>query len=219
MVKKPDGSWRPCGDYRRLNLQTEVDRYPLPNMADCSVRLAGSNRFTKLDLRKGYYQIPMHGDDIAKTAITTQFGLWEFTRMPFGLKNAGMSFQRLMDRSLSGLERSSFGYLDDVLVHSRGDVQHDKDVREVLDRFRKFGLVLNGEKCVFNAALVEYLGHTISEGGCVPLIANVEAVQRHPPPTNIKELQGFLGMVNFYSRFIPLRRRHSSPPHRLSERR
>jgi hypothetical protein len=94
MVQKKDGSWRPCGDYRPLNLQTVEDKYPLPNMADLAARLDGCKLFSKLDLRKGYLQVPVAAEDVAKTAIITPFGLFEFTRMPFGLQNAGMTFQR-----------------------------------------------------------------------------------------------------------------------------
>ena len=202
MVLKSDGTWRPCGDYRRLNLVTEVDRYPLPNLLDFVSRLSGSTVFSKLDLRKGYYQIPMNEDDIHKTAVTTPFGLWEFTRMPFGLKNAGMSFQRLIDRAVAGLD-NVFGYLDDLLVFSPNQAAHAVHLRQVLDRLRQFGLVLHLEKCAFDQRSVEYLGHSVSAAGVVPLPSNVAAVANHPPPNTIKELQGFLGMVNFYRRFIP----------------
>jgi len=103
MVKKKDGSWRPCGDYRRLNNVTVPDRYPLPNIADFSSQLSGSKVFSKLDLQKGYYQVPMALDDIMKTAIITPFGMFEFLRLPFGLRNGGQTFQRLMDQVLGGL--------------------------------------------------------------------------------------------------------------------
>jgi hypothetical protein len=117
MVKKPDGSWRCCGDYRRLNNVTVPDTYPLPNMMDFSSRVAGCSIFTKIDLRKGYYQIPMHPAGILKTAIITPFGLFEFLRLTFGLRNAGSTFQRLMDRVLAGLA-FAFVYLDDIIIAS-----------------------------------------------------------------------------------------------------
>ena len=101
MVKKKDGGWRPCGDYRRLNTVTIPDRYPLPNIADFSSRIAGSTVFSKLDLQKGYYQVPMAEEDICKTAIITLFGMFEFLRLPFGLRNAGNTFQRMMDSILA----------------------------------------------------------------------------------------------------------------------
>ncbi len=123
MVQKKDGSWQPCGDYRQLNLQTVEDKYPLPNMADLAARLDGCKLFSKLDLRKGYLQVPVAAEDVAKTAIMTPFGLFEFTRMPFGLRNAGMTFQRLMDSVLGGLP-FAFVYLDDILIASPGPVSH-----------------------------------------------------------------------------------------------
>ena len=98
MVPKKDGTWRPCGDFRRLNAATKDDKYPLPNMADLSARLDGCTIFSKLDLQKGYLQVPVAAADVEKTAVITPFGLFEFLRMPFGLKNAGMTFQRLMDK-------------------------------------------------------------------------------------------------------------------------
>ncbi len=100
MVRKADGSWRPCGDFRRLNLVTEPDVYPLPNMLDFAAKAAGCTVFSKIDLRKGYHQIPVNPADVQKTAITTPFGLFEYKRMPFGLRNAGPSFQRHVDRAI-----------------------------------------------------------------------------------------------------------------------
>ena len=125
MVQKADGSWR-C-----LNLLTEADCYPLPNMADITSSLAGASVFSKLDLKKGYHQIPVHPAHIKKTAIITPFGLFEFVRLPFGLKNAGMTFQRFMDKVLSGLP-FILVYLDDILVASPDRRTHADHLRCVL---------------------------------------------------------------------------------------
>ena len=129
MVPKPDGSWRPCGDYRRLNTVTVPDRYPVPNIQDFTANLAGCKIFSKLDLIKGYYQVPMAPEDIEKTAVVTQFGLFEFLVIPFGLINSGCTFQRLMDEVLGDLPHS-FVYVDDVLIASPDAVSHEVHLRQ-----------------------------------------------------------------------------------------
>jgi len=202
MVRKADGSWRPCGDYRRLNGVTVPDSYPLSNMLDFTARVGGCRFFSKIDLRKGYHQIPMHAADIPKTAIITPFGLYEYTRMTFGMRNAGNTFQRLIDRVIAGLE-AVFAYLDDLLIASPTWQQHLQDLDAVFDCLREAGLVVNGEKCVFGIAELDFLGHHLSAAGLAPLSHRVEALQRHPRPGTVKELQGFLGAVNFCRRFIP----------------
>jgi len=202
MVRKTDGTWRPCGDYRRLNNVTKADRYPVPNIQDFTARLHGCTVFSKLDLRKGYYQVPVRPEDVAKTAVITPFGLWEFLRMPFGLKNAGQSFQRLMDRLLSGLD-FIFVYLDDILIASCDEETHLSHLRQVLERLREGGLLLNMEKCQFGASSVEFLGHRVDAAGLQPLSSHVQAIRQVPQPQDTTQLQRFLGMVNFYRRFIP----------------
>ena len=202
MVQKSNGSWRPCGDFRRLNLISEDDCYPFPNMADITSSLAGTSIFSKLDLKKGYHQIPVHPADVKKTAIITPFGLFEFLRMPFGLKNAGMSFQRFMDKILGGLPFVLI-YLDDILVASPDREIHADHLRAVLQILRENGLVLNKDKCEFFKSEVEFLGLRVTAGGVAPLPDQISAVADFPQPNTIKELQAFLGAVNFYRRFIP----------------
>ena len=146
MVQKSDGSWRPCSDFRGLNLISEVDCYPLPNMADITSSLAGAKVFSKLNLKKGYHQIPFHPSNVKKTAIITPFGLFEFLRMPFGLKNAGMTFQCFMDRVLGGLPFILI-YLDDILVASLDRQSHKEHLRIVLNLLRQHSLLLNRAKC------------------------------------------------------------------------
>jgi hypothetical protein len=201
MVPKKDGSWRPCGDYRQLNAATVPDLYPVPNIADMSAKLAGCSVFSKLDLRKGYYQIPVAAEDVEKMAVITPFGLWEFLRMPFGLKNAGQSFQRLMDSITADLPHA-FAYLDDVIVASSPQ-EHEAALKSVLQRLQSFGLVLNGKKCQFGLSEVEFLGHLVTAEGIRPLTSHVEAVASFPRPQDKQGLQRFLGTVNFYRRFLP----------------
>ncbi len=202
MVKKLDGSWRCCGNYHWLNNVTVPDTYPLPNMMDFSSRVAGCTIFTKIDLRKGYYQIPMHPDDILKTAIITPFGLFEFLRLTFGLRNAGSTFQRLMDRVLAELA-FAFVYLDNIIIASPSMEQHQKDVEEVFRRLQAAGLVINFEKCTFAVPKVAFLGHRVSASGFAPLPSRVAAIQKYPRPVTVKQLLAFLGVFNFYRRFVP----------------
>ena len=130
MEPKSDGTWRPCGDYKRLNNITVPDRYQLPNLRDFANRLHGCTIFSKVDLLKGYHQIPVAPEDIKKTAIITPWGLFEFLRLPMGLTNAAQAFQRLMDEATKDLE-FAFVYLDDILIASRSETEHKKHLHTV----------------------------------------------------------------------------------------
>jgi hypothetical protein len=152
LVPKRDGSFRPCGDYRRLNHVTIPDRYPLPFLHDFTSNPAGKVIFTKLDLVRAYNQIPIAAEDVHKTAVTTPFGLFEFPVMCFGLRNAAQTFQRLVNSILAGLD-FVFAYVDDVLIASASSEQHVDHVRAVLGRFEEFGIAINPAKCVYGGCV------------------------------------------------------------------
>ena len=202
MMPKNSGGWRPYGAYRRLNDVTMADRYPVPHIQDFASQLAGASIFSKIDLVRGYHQIPVAADDVSKTAVITPFGLIEFLRTPFGLKNAAQTFQRLMDTVCNRLD-FVFVYLDDILVSSTSAEQHMLHLREVFHRLSTHGLVINVSKCQFGATTIDYLGHQITSQGAIPLPAKVEAIRTFARPTTIKGLQQFVGMLNFYNRFVP----------------
>ncbi|KFD62660.1 hypothetical protein M514_03771 [Trichuris suis] len=200
--KNQVGIWRPCGDYHRLNNVTKPDRYPVPHGNDFSSLLFGRRMFSKIHLVRAYQQIPVHPKDVHKTAITTPFGLYEYKRMPFGLRNSAQTFQRFMDQVTRDLD-FCFVYLDDVLVASKTAREHDAHLADLFDRFLKYGVKLNPAKCVFRASSLEFLGFHLSADGIPPLQQKVAAIERFPTPSNINELRRFLGCINFNRRFIP----------------
>jgi len=201
MVKKKDGGWRPCGDYRRLNTVTVPDWYLLPNIADFTSRIPGLTIFSKLDLLKGYYQVPMAEEDICKTVIITPFGMFEFLHLPYGLRNAGNTFQRMMDSILGDLPYC-FTYVDDILVFSSSLEEHVEHLLQVLLLCRQHGLTIGLPKCEFAVPEIEFLGHVLSARGCSPLVKHTAAISNFPVPDDKPALQRFLGMVNFYRKFL-----------------
>ena len=203
-VRKPDGTIRVCVDYRALNKATCKDAYPLPNIEDTLYNLHGIKFFSSLDLLKGYYQIPVAESSKQYTAFATSLGHWQFKRMPFGLCNAPATFQRVMNQVLSSfpLERV-MAYLDDILVMSRNFEEHIKTLSAVLGQLSQHGLKVKPNKCQLFRTEVKFLGHIIGSDGLKPLPDNIQAILDFPVPKTVKQIHQFMGMVNYYRRFIP----------------
>lgn len=194
------GKWRMTVDYRRLNAITKDDRYPVPRLHDFSSNLAGCQVFSKIDLVKGFHQIPVAAEDVEKTAVITPFGLFEYLRMPFGLKNAPQTFQRFMNSILGDLS-FVFVYIDDILIASSTQEDHQRHLREVFSRLADNGLSINTEKCEFIRPELIFLGHRVTSNGLIPIKEKIEAVQNFPQPTSKRQLRRFLGLVGFYRSF------------------
>ena len=202
MVPKPKDDWRPCGDYPGLNKVTEPDRYRISIFKISLLHLKAQLFFSKIDLVRAYHQIPVAPDDISKTAITTPFGLFEFLRMPFGLKNATQSFQRFIDQVLNGLQ-FVYAYIEDLLIVSSDYDTHLKHVHQVFASLQQHGLVIHPGKCAFGHDAVHFLGHLVTTEGIAVLPEKVDALNKIPQPSTRRQVREFVGLVNFYRRFIP----------------
>ena len=203
-VRKKDNSIRLCVDYRQLNRVTKADRFPLPNMSELVYGLFGVKFFTLLDLRKGYYQVPLHPDSRECTAFSTSYNHYQCKRLPFGLKNAPGAFQREMQTVLQDFDRKQVViYIDDVLIMSRSYEEHVQLVGRVLDTLQQYAIKINISKCQWFQEEVVFLGHRVSASGLAKAEAYVTDVLQFPKPTTIKQLRSFLGLVNFQRKFIP----------------
>ena len=202
-VKKKDGTTRMCTDYRALNKITKKNVYPLPRIDELLDRLEGAKFFTKIDLRQGYHQIRIAEADVEKTAFRTRYGHYEYLVLPFGLTNAPATFMGLMNEVFRPLlDKSVVIYLDDILIFSRTWEDHLRDVGAVLQRLRDSKLYAKVSKCEFGKESVEFLGHVVSNEGVSVDAKKVEAIKEWPVPTNIHDLRAFLGLANYYRRFV-----------------
>ena len=202
-VKKKDGSLRLCVDYRALNKVTIKNRYPLPRVDDLLDRLHGASMFSKIDLVSGYFQVRIAEDDIPKTAFRTRYGHYEFTVMPFGLCNAPATFQRMMNDVLRPyLDRFVICMLDDILIYSNSPEEHAEHLRLVLALLRQHKLYAKSTKCEFGVPRLEFLGHVVSGEGISTCPKKIKAVEDWPAPRTTTDLRSFLGLANYYRRFV-----------------
>ena len=203
IVRKKDGQIRMCVDYRKLNSRTVRDAYPIPRIEESLDALGKAKYFSSLDLMSGYLQVGMAEADQSKTAFTTPLGLFEYTRMPFGLMNAPATFQRLMNTVLGDLNLSEvLIYLDDIIIFSETIDEHISRLQRVFARLREHGLKLKPSKCHLLVEEVLYLGHVVSKDGIKTNPDKIDVVRTWPVPKTAKEVRSFLGFTGYYRRFI-----------------
>lgn len=204
----------------RSTLSPNLDVFPIPRIDDLLDQLGQCTIFSILDLAAGYWQIKVHPDSQEKTAFTTHQGLYEFSVMPFGLRNAPATFQRTMQEVLRGLNPKKGPdfvsvYIDDVLIFSRNLEEHVEHIQRVVQRIADCGLKLKPSKCHFARRKVEFLGHMVTAEGLKPNAAQVEAVTSYPVPANVKDVRQFLGLASYYRRFVPCFAKIAAPLHHL----
>ena len=200
---KKDGTWRLCVDYRQLNKVTIRNKYPLPRIDDLFDKLQGARLFSKIDLRSGYHQLRIRESDVPKTAFRTRYGHYEFLVMFFGLTNAPAAFMDLMNRVFRPyFDRFVIVFIDDILVYSRSELQHERHLGLVLQMLRWHQLYAKLNKCEFWLSRVGFLGHVVSADGIYVDPQKVEVVANWEQPTTVTEVRSFLGLAGYYRRFI-----------------
>ena len=215
VLKKDGESVRICGDFKQtVNKVASLDHYPLPRVEDLLAKLSGGKKFSVLDLSQAYQQLELEAESQTYTVINTHKGLFSYTRLPYGIASSPGIFQRAMDSLLQGIE-GVVTYIDDVLVTGPDDNSHIATLDEVMSRLEKANLRLQKAKCSFMRDSVEYLGYKIDANGVHPLPHKVQAVLDAPAPRNVKELKAYLGMLSYYSRFIPNLSAVLAPLHQL----
>ena len=202
-VVKSDGKIRICGDYKvTINQSAKIDKYPIPCIDDLFASLSGGKRFSKLDLSHAYQQLKLDDESRQYVTINTHKGLFTYNRLPFGVSSAPSIFQRVMENLLQGIPGVCV-YIDDILVTGCTDAEHLDHLAQVLQRLQDAGMRLKKTKCLFLLPSVEYLGHIIRTEGLCTSDAKVSAIVNAPAPQNVTELRSFLGLVNYYGKFLP----------------
>ena len=202
LVPKPDGSFRVVADMRSVNLHSKTDSYPIPRIDDCIDKIGNAKFVSKFDLLKGYWQVPLSDRAKEISAFCTPFGLYQYKVMPFGLKNAPATFQRMVNKIVSGIDGCE-AYVDDLIVYSQTWEQHMEQLQQLFKKLSEAQLTVNLLKSEFCHATVTYLGHVVGQGKVKPIKAKVEAIEQYPTPTTKRELMRFLGMVGYYRKFCP----------------
>ena len=208
---KPDESIRLCADFRKLNAIIQPDPYCMPLVEELIARVREAKYLSKIDLSKGFYQVPLAEEDREKTAFVTTGGKFEFTRIPFGLRNAPATFQRLMDVVLGGLEAFAAPHIDDIIIFFNDCEQHSGHIREVIGRLQQAGLTAKLAKCQWAKRTLEYLGHVVGNGMVSVPEANVEALRNYTRPKIKAQLKSFLRLTGHYRRFILNYANYSKP--------
>ena len=204
LVRKKSGSLRLCIDYRKVNKRIIADSYAIPKIEDLFLTLSGSKYFTSMDLSKAYYQVPMAPQARQISAFTTPIGVYQWTRMPMGMKNSASCFQRLMEQVFSDMNLTELiVFLDDILLHGETLEQLEDRTIAALERLRRFKLKLDPNKCIFGASEIRHLGFIISAEGIRPDPEKVQVLRSWPVPKTVKDVKSFLGFAGFYRRFVP----------------
>jgi hypothetical protein len=202
-VKKKDGTMRLCIDFRQLNKVTVKNKYPMPRIDDFFDQLKDAKVFSKIDLRSGYHQVRIKDEDISKTTFRTRYGHYEFTVVSFGLSNAPVVFMCLMNGVFRNyLDQFVIVFLDDILVYSKREEEHEQHLRMVLQVLREYQLYAKMSKCSFYQKKIHYLGHIISEEGIDVDLEKVQAIREWTAPRNVAEVRSFMGLAGYYRRFI-----------------
>ncbi|KAL0556806.1 hypothetical protein IC582_005323 [Cucumis melo] len=218
-VKKKDGSMRLCIDYRELNKVTVKNRYPLPRIDDLFDQLQGATVFSKIDLQSGYHQLMIKDEDVPKTAFRSRYGHYEFIVMSFGLTNAPAMFMDLMNRVFREfLDTFVIVFIDDILIYSKTEAEHEKHLRMVLQTLRDNKLYAKFSKCEFWLKQVSFLGHVVSKAGVSVDPAKIEAVTGWTRPSTVSEVRSFLGLAGYYRRFVENFSRIATPLTQLTRK-